>query len=87
MEGAGQPLVAFVAHDMGGAELAGNFGRAIATPIVNDQRFDDIHPSNVLGQLGQNAGQCFRLVQAGNLDDELHGMRNGECGLRNASDK
>ena len=60
-----------VVDAVGVRDLGGPVGRA----VVDHQPLDRVEPGELAGKLGQDPGQRLRLVQAGDLDDQLHAQR------------
>ena len=54
------------------APFAGDLHRAVGGTVVDNQDFDLIHPVDVTGQMVQRHAERFRLVIAGNLNNQLH---------------
>ena len=56
-------------HPVGPGDLDGAVGGA----VVDDQPLDAVEALDVARQVGQRHGQRLGLVEARDLDDELHG--------------
>src|SRR5918993_218674 len=63
--------VALVANDVMHAELARDFGRAVARAVVNDQDFDFVDPIYHTWDIRDRLWQCCFFVEARNLNDQL----------------
>jgi hypothetical protein len=74
-EGLGEAAVVAEAHDVLHAVLAGHGDGFVPAAVVDDEHFDRIDARDRFWQIGQRDGQRLRLVEAGNLDDELHGSQ------------
>src|SRR3954452_20950394 len=72
LEARGQPLVVRQAHHVVDALLARDLDRAVGRAVVDDQPFDLVEALDASRELAQGGGEGLLLVQAGDLDDELH---------------
>ena len=57
------------------APVPGHLHGSVLGAVVDNQGFDGINAFNVLWQMIQRHSQRFRLIVAGNLDDQLHWQR------------
>jgi hypothetical protein len=64
--------IGFEAHDVVDAVIARDFCRTIRTAVVDDQDFDAVDAVNLLGQFRQRDGKGFLLVEARDLNHQLH---------------
>src|SRR5690606_10226452 len=71
-----QPLVLAKAHHVS-AGATRDFRGAVRAPVVDHHHLDRIDTGNLLRQVGERDRQCRLLVEAGDLDDELHAERQG----------
>src|SRR6186713_2745014 len=55
------------------AQLRRPFGGSVSATVVDDQHFDLVDAVDLARQVGDRFRQRFALVEAGNLNDELHG--------------
>ena len=61
---------------------ARDLDRAIGRPVVDDQPLDDVEAGDLAREVGQRCRERRLLVEAGDLDDELHaraGRGDGAC--------
>ena len=61
---------------------AGDLDRAVGRAVVDDQHFDHVEARDLTGEVCQRRGQRLLLVEAGDLDDELHEKRGGDGARR-----
>ena len=73
LEARRQALVVGQADDVVDAVLARDLDRAVGRAVVDDQPLDDVEARQLARQVAQRDGEGLLLVQAGDLDDELHG--------------
>ena len=73
LEAVREALVVRQPDDVVDAVLARDVDRAVGRPVVDDEPLDDVEPVHLAGQVVQRDGERFLLVQAGDLDDQLHG--------------
>ena len=72
LEGRGQSLVVGQPDDVVDAVLAGDLDRAIGRPVVDDQPLDGVESGDRAREPAQRERQLILLVEARNLDDQLH---------------
>ena len=72
LEGGRQPLVVGQAHEVLDAEGAGDLDRAVAGAVVDDEPLDLVEARNLAWEVRERLGKLLGLVEAGNLDDQLH---------------
>ncbi len=70
-EGRREAAVGGVAHHVVGAAGARGLGGAVGRAVVDHQPLDAVEARHRARQLRQRRGKLRRLVEAGNLDDEL----------------
>ena len=69
---AARPLL-FVSRTMWSTPLlAGDLDRAVGRAVVDDQPLDDVEARDLAREVGQRCRERRLLVEAGDLDDELH---------------
>ncbi len=68
----GQTLLSPEPHDVVDAKPPGDLGRAVVRSVVNDQPFDRVDARHGRRQVRQRLRKRRRLVQTGDLDDQLH---------------
>ncbi len=71
-EAGGQAPVLAEVHDIVDAPAAGHLLGVVQGAVVDDQVLDGVDPVDVLRQVVQGNLEGLRLVQAGDLDDQLH---------------
>ena len=67
-----EPLVVRQAHDVVDAARARHLERAVARSVVHHEPLDAVKALNRARELAQRRGQLIFLVEAGDLDDQLH---------------
>ena len=72
LEAGRQPLVVGQPDDVLDAVLAGDLDRAVGRAVVDDQQLDLVDPLDPAGDVGDRRRQRRLLVEAGDLDDQLH---------------
>ena len=96
LEARGQALVVRQADDVVDAVRAGDLDRAVGGAVVDDEPLDRVEAGDLAREVGERRGEGLLLVQAGDLDDELHhtGRRrragranHGPCALPRGSRK
>ncbi len=68
----GETPVRAVRHHVVDAELAGHLDRAVGAAVVDDEPLDDVDPRQLARQVGERRRQRRLLVEARDLDHELH---------------
>lgn len=58
-----------------------DIGRAVGRPIIDDELLDLADPDQRTRQRAEHSGDPRRIVQARDLDDELHSLREATGGL------
>ena len=75
-EAGGQPLAPREAHHVVGAVRARDLRRAVGGAVVDDQHLDHVDArGSARGMARERLGQRRLLVQARDLDDQLHASR------------
>src|SRR5688572_9063103 len=72
LEAGGQPLVVRQPDDVVDAVLARDLDRAVGGAVVDDQPLDGVEAGDLAGEVAQGDGEGLLLVQARDLDDQLH---------------
>ena len=72
LEARRQALVVGQAHDVVDAVRARDRDRLVGRAVVDHQPLDDVEALDRARQVGERRGQLLGLVEAGDLDDELH---------------
>ena len=72
LEAARQALVVGQPDDVVDAQLARDRDRAIGRAVVDDEPLDGVETVDLTGQVAHRDRQRLLLVQAGDLDDQLH---------------
>ena len=72
LEAARQALVVGQPDDVVDAELARDLDRAIGRAVVDDEPLHGLEAGDLAGEVAHRDRQRLLLVQAGDLDDELH---------------
>ena len=72
LERDGEALVLREAHDVVDAVGAGDLDGAVGRSVVDDQPLDLVEPVDLARELGERHRQRRLLVEAGDLDDQLH---------------
>ncbi len=67
-----ETLAARQAHDVVDAVLTGDADGVVVGPVVDDQPLDSVEAVQCAWQLGKRRGKLLGLVEARNLDDQLH---------------
>src|SRR5206468_11310474 len=78
LEGFGEPLVVRQADDVVDAVASRDFDGCVSRTVVDDQPLDLVDPGHLSRQVLQGRGQLLRLVEAGDLDDQLHAIEVAE---------
>ena len=73
LEAGGEALVVGQADDVLDPALARDLDRAVGRAVVDDQQLDLVDAVDCAGQVGDRRRQRRLLVEAGDLDDQLHG--------------
>jgi len=68
VEGAPEPAVAGVPHEVRDAVLLGHLDGAVRGAVVDDQHQDLVDAGDRRGDAGQDCGERLLLVEAGDLD-------------------
>ena len=71
-EGRREPAVLREAHDVVNAQLRGFLACAVGAPVVDDEHFDHVDAVDPAGQIRDGGPEVVTLVEARDLDDELH---------------
>ena len=86
MERAAETLVAGVVHELAHTVFLGYLDRPVAAPVVDDQDHDLVDPGNLLRDRLQDGRKRLLLIEARDLNDELHrgprqrlGRTDGRC--------
>ena len=80
--GDGEAAVAREAEDVVDAELGGVLGGAVAAAVVDDEDLDAVDAGDAAREIGEGGPEVVSLVQAGDLDEELHGRDGAPCTTR-----
>ena len=80
-----QPLVVGQPHDVVDAVLARDLDRAVGRAVVDHEPLDLVEPLDAPWQVAQGDGEGVLLVEAGDLDDQLH-LSAGGPGARQGSE-
>ena len=72
LEGRREALVVGQADDVLDAALAGDLDRAVGRAVVDDEELDLVDAVDLPRQVGDRRRQRRLLVEAGDLDDQLH---------------
>ena len=72
LEGGGQPLVVGQAHHVVDAVAACHLDRVVARPVVDHEPLDAVDPGQLTREVRERRREVLRLVEAGDLDDQLH---------------
>ncbi len=72
LEARREALVVGQAHEVVDAVGARDGDRLVGRAVVDDQPLDDVESVHLAGQVGERLGKLVCLVEAGDLDDELH---------------
>ena len=83
---AARPLLFVSLHDVVDAVGAGDLDRAVGGAVVDDEPLDDVDARDLAREVGERRRERGLLVEAGNLDDELHGEPSRARGVRRMSD-
>ncbi len=68
----GESLVVREAHEMVDAELLRHLDGAVGRAVVDDEPLHDVEAVDLAGEVGERLRELLGLVEAGDLDDELH---------------
>jgi hypothetical protein len=77
LEAGGKPLVVGEPHDVVDAVGARDVDRGVRRAVVDDQPLDLVDPLDRPREIAQRGRQLLGLVEAWNLDDQLHGFGRG----------
>ena len=77
LEAGGQALVVRQPDDVVDAVRARDLDRAVGRAVVDDEPLDLVEALDLARQVGERRGERLLLVEAGDLDDELHLARWG----------
>ena len=72
LEAGGQALVVGQPDDVVDAVLAGDLDGAVGRAVVDDEPLDGVEAVDLAREVGQRRRERLLLVEAGDLDDELH---------------
>ena len=72
LESGGQALVVRQAHEMVDAVGARDRDGVVGRAVVDDEPLDDVEALHRAGQVSERLRELVGLVEAGDLDDELH---------------
>ena len=72
LEGGRQPLVVGEPHDVVHAVRAGDVDRVVGGAVVDHEPLHAVDARHLARQVGERVGQLGALVEAGDLDDQLH---------------
>ena len=72
LKAGGQPLVVRQAHEVIDAVRARDGDRVVGGAVVDDQPLHAIEALDLARQVGERLRELIGLVEAGNLNDELH---------------
>ena len=72
LEGGREALVVGQAHEVLDAEAARDLDRLVGGAVVDDQALDDVEALDLGGKVGERLRELLGLVEARNLDDQLH---------------
>ena len=72
LKGGRQALVVGEADDVLDPVGAGHVHRAVGGAVVDHEQLDRVHTGDLAGQVGDRLRQGRLLIEAGNLDDQLH---------------
>ena len=75
LEAGGEALVVREPDDVVDAVLARDLDRAVGRAVVDDQPLDRLEPRHLARKIAQRDREGVLLVQARDLDDQLHGGR------------
>ena len=84
LEARGQALVVRQPDDVVDAVLAGDLDRAVGRAVVDDQPLDDVEAGDLAREVGQRRRERVLLVEARDLDDQLHRARRATCAAEGA---
>ena len=77
LEGRREALVVGQPDDVVDALLAGDVDGAVGRAVVDDQQLDRVEALDLARQIADRRRQGGLLVEAGDLDDQLHAGRSG----------
>src|SRR5262249_30732064 len=83
-EHVGEALPPREAHEVVGTDLARDARGRVRRPVVDHEDLDHVHAGDRARDRTYGVRERGFLVQARDLDDELHGPTNGSTALRNA---
>ena len=72
LEAVGEALVVGQPDDVVDAVGARHLDGAVGRPVVDDEPLDGVEAGQLARQVGERGGEGLLLVEAGNLDDQLH---------------
>ncbi len=72
LEAGREALVVGQAHEVVDAVCAGDRDRLVGRAVVDHEPLDRVEALDLARQVGERLRQLLRLVEAGDLDDELH---------------
>ena len=72
LEAGGKALVVRQLDDVVDAVLARHLDRAVGRAVVDDEPLDDVEARDLAREVGERRRERLLLVEAGDLDDELH---------------
>ncbi len=75
LEAVGEALVVGQPDDVVDAVRTRDLDGAIGRAVVDDEPLDAVEPVHLARQVGQRLGERLLLVEAGDLDDQLHRLR------------
>ena len=79
LEALREPLVVREPHDVVDAVGAGDLDRAVGGAVVDDEPLDLVEALDLAREVGKRDRERLLLVEAGNLDDQLHRMGVSRC--------
>jgi hypothetical protein len=79
LECGGEPLVPGQAHEVIHAMPPRNLNGAIGRAVVDDEPLHPLEAGDLPRELREHLREGFLLVQAGDLDDQLHGADRTAC--------
>ena len=86
LEAGGEALVVRQLDDVVDAVLARDLDRPVGRAVVDDEPLDDVDAGDLAREVGQRRRERLLLVEAGDLDDELHTEPSrGGCAGRSAA--
>ena len=73
LEAGREPLVVGQPDDVVDAVRARDLDRAVGRAVVDHEPLDGVEAGDLAGQVGERQRAASLLVEAGDLDDQLHG--------------